>query len=275
MSQSGKYTPTVPAGKYVEQIDGDIGSVSGAIITFEANPQAGATIFFSGSGTLMLLNVTDLNGNTIFGESSGNSGISGTDNTAFGAHALQDMTTGSNNCMFGFGAGSTITSDCVGVGEGCFGAGSSTSSRSIGIGTSTLENCNGAYNVALGYNAGSNYAGSESDNILINNSGTAAESNVLRIGSATGTGTQQLNKAFICGIDGVNVGSSTVTVVTENANQLGTAVITAGSGVTITPSANAITIGVVGGVPITQIDGDVGSLALCFWKLPMQILIPL
>jgi hypothetical protein len=49
--------------------------------------------------------------------------------------------------------------------------------------------------------------------------------------------------------------------VTENANQLGTAVITAGSGVTITPSANAITIGVVGGVPITQIDGDVGSVA--------------
>lgn len=263
MSQSGKYTPDIVPGTYIEEILGDIGGVSGAVVEFNANPQAGATIFFSGTGTLMLLNVTDLNGNTIFGESAGNGGVAGNNNSSFGAHSLETLTIGDNNAMFGEGAGATLTiaSDCVGVGVGSFGAGATSPSRSIGIGSGTLENCDGSYNVAVGYNGGSNYAASESSNILINNTGTASESHTLRIGAGTGTSDQELSAAYICGIDGVNVGSSTVRVVTENSNQLGTADITAGPGITVTPSANAITIEVTGGLAITQIDGDIGSVA--------------
>jgi len=99
----------------------------------------------------------------------------------------------------------------------------------------------GSSNILIGYNSGDNYIGSESSNILLGNTGTASESHVLRIGAGTGSGTGQLNKAFISGINGINVGS-TATVVTESGDQLGTAVITAGTGITITPGANAITI---------------------------------
>ncbi len=107
-------------------------------------------------------------------------------------------------------------------------------------GTTTLS---GSHNTALGYNSASAYTSTESSNISIGNgtTGTASESNVLRIGNGTGTSAGNLSKAYICGIDGVNVGS-VATVVTEASNQLGTAVLTAGSGITITPTANTITI---------------------------------
>jgi hypothetical protein len=58
--------------------------------------------------------------------------------------------------------------------------------------------------------------------VLINSSGTAAESHVLRIGAGTGTSTQQLNKAFISGIQGITVTGTAVLV--SSSDQLGIAV---------------------------------------------------
>lgn len=113
-------------------------------------------------------------------------------------------------------------------------------------GSATLA---GSNNTALGYAAASNYTTTESSNISIgyNTKGTATESNVLRIGAGTGAGAGQLSKAFISGIDGVNVGS-VARVVTEASDQLGTAIITAGTGITVTPGANTITISAGGAV---------------------------
>jgi trimeric autotransporter adhesin len=99
----------------------------------------------------------------------------------------------------------------------------------------------GAENVVIGYNAGIAYTAGESSNIVIGSIGVGGESNTLHIGDGTGSGTKQLNQCFISGIDGINVGS-VATVVTESGDQLGTAVITAGTGITVTPGANTITI---------------------------------
>lgn len=105
----------------------------------------------------------------------------------------------------------------------------------------------GSNNVGIGYQTGSAYTTTESNNILIGSSvaGTATESNVLRIGNGTGTGTGELANAYISGIEGVNVGS-TANVVTAAGDHLGTAVITAGANVTVSTSANVIEISATG-----------------------------
>jgi len=91
------------------------------------------------------------------------------------------------------------------------------------LGTSTGTSLStGNYNTLLGMNAGGNYSASESSNILINNIGTGGESNTLRIGSATGTGSQMINQAFICGIQGIAVTGAAVLV--SGSDQLGVTV---------------------------------------------------
>jgi hypothetical protein len=72
---------------------------------------------------------------------------------------------------------------------------------------------------------------------------------VLRIGKATGTGNGEQNKAIIHGIDGINVGS-VAKVVTMASDQLGTATITAGTGISVTPGANTITLAASAATPL-------------------------
>ena len=178
---------------------------------------AGSSVSFSGSGNTVQLNVTDGLGNTIIGKNSGNALITGTNNTAYGFSSIISLRSGGFNASIGEGSGSQLVS--------------------------------GSYNTFLGYNSGNGYTSSESSNISIGYTvlGTIGESNTLRIGIGTGTLAGQLNKAYICGIDGANVGS-VATVVTESGDQLGTAVITAGTGITVTPGANLITIATTGAV---------------------------
>jgi len=249
VSQSGRYTPAVPPGKYVEQIDGDIGSATGAVITFNANPYSGSSVFFQASGSTVAFTVTDANGNTIIGADAGNSSLTGTTSVGLGYGALEDMTSGTHLVMIGYDAGNTLTSaaDCIGIGYGAFGFGATNPTKSIGIGTDALIDCDGAYNVALGYQAGHSYASSESSNILINNTGTVSESNVMRLGAGTGTGNGQLANTYISGINGGNVGS-VASVVSISGDHVGSTTITAGTNISVTAAANTITIATSGAV---------------------------
>lgn len=213
MSQSSTYNNGGGGGGGVITIDGDIGSVTGATISFNAEPTSGSSVTFSGTGTTMRFNVTDLNVNTIIGNNAGNGTISGTHNTSVGASGLLSVTSGSYNIGLGIQALEFITS--------------------------------GSYNIGLGSLSGSSYTSSESSNILLNNAGTLGESNVLRIGSGTGAGNQQISNAYISGINGVNVGS-VASVVSVNGDHLGSTTITAGSGITVTPGANTVTISASG-----------------------------
>ena len=143
-----------------------------------------------------------------------------TGNTAIGAYALQYIiATGADN--------NTAVGHKAGAGYGYVDATHPANNTFIGAYAgdgATGGSKNGQYNVLIGYQAGYNLASNESNNIFIGNSvlGTATESNVLRIGKATGTSTGELNKAFISGIYGISVGATAGVAIVDSDNQVGT-----------------------------------------------------
>jgi len=185
--------------------------------------------------------------NTFVGSQAGNFTLTGFSSTGIGTQALQSQTSAAFNTAVGFAAGGALTSGSsnVAIGSGSLGAVTTTGSNTA-IGASSLAAIvTGTNNIALGYFSGSALTTNDSNNIIIGTVGVAGDNARLRIGTV---GTQ--TSAFIAGIDGVNVGS-VARVVTENANQLGTATITAGTGITVTPSANTITIAATGTTNLT------------------------
>lgn len=172
---------------------------------------------FSTSGLLntLTLNTTDSLGNTILGnDTTGARTITtGSGNTGLGSFTLSNLTTGSTNTALSANAGQNITS--------------------------------GSFNLYAGVNSGSSNTGSDSSNIYLSNIGILGESNTTRVGT-TGSSSGQQSRCFVAGVEGVNVGS-VATVVSMSSGQLGTTVLTAGTGISITPGANSITISTSGG----------------------------
>lgn len=211
MSQSSTYIPGSGGGGIVTQINGDTGSATGPIITFDSYPASGQSVIFIASGSTVSLITTDSTGNTLIGSGSGDAGVTGTNNTALGKESLNVISTGSSNIAIGYQA----------------------------MGATTA----GSGNIVIGGgNANLNDIGS--NNIVIGalNSFPAATSNTTAIGNPS------TSRCAIGGINGVSLGN-TATVVTmggTDPDELGTAVITAGSGITVTPSANTITISASG-----------------------------
>jgi endosialidase-like protein len=266
------------AASGIVTLDGNSGAATGSTVTITTGASnAEGTATFAGSGSTVKLAFTDANQNVGIGTLALGHPAIGGNNVAVGPSALGALTTGSFNIGIGQGAGGLITSAAyhiyigyaagpgsTGSGETVIGTnayGSSTGSNNIVIGSSAgfaAGTVGGAYNIVMGLNSGSSYESSESSNILLNSTGTLAESHVLRIGSGTGTGTQNLNKAFISGITGINAGSIASVATIATTNQLGSATITAGTGITVTPTANTITIA-SSVTPVTTINGNSGS----------------
>lgn len=219
----------------IMDIAGNSGTATGSTVTITTGASnAQGTSVFTASGSTVTQTFSDANGNLGLGALCLTNPGTGITNTAFGVGALANTTTGSSgNVAVGFTAlnAHTTGSNNVAIGQGS--GGSMTT---------------GTWNTLLGNNAGLSLAGSESSNICIGYSanGVLGQSNRLQIGNATGTGSGQLNKAFICGIENVNVGS-TAKVVTMASDQLGTATISSGSGISIATSANTITVNATGG----------------------------
>lgn len=241
---------------------GDTGSATGSIITIFANnvtQNAGSSVSINASGSTLLFNVTDVNSNTIIGSTSGNAVLSGTDNIGLGKGVLKNLTSGSFNLAVGDTALSSATSasNNIALGHGSL-LGTTLGSNNIGLGVNAGQTLStGNNNLIIGpQTAGSAYT-TESNNICLYNAGIAADANTIRIGTQ-GNGSFQQNKCFIAGIHTANVGS-VATVVTEAGGQLGTAIITAGAGITVTPTANVITITSTSAAP--TILGDTGSIS--------------
>lgn len=215
-----------PAASSISLTGDTGGALVGSAFTIyadQASANAGATVAFNGVGTTLTFDVTDVSGNTIIGNQGGNATISGTGNTALGQAALNALTSGDENVAMGGTAGNVLTTGnnntLVGTGAG-------------------LDLDTGSSNIALGHGAALSYTGAESNNIIIGNAGTLGDSAKIRIGT---NGTQ--TATHIVGIDGVNVGSvAEVVTMSAAGDQLGTAVITAGANITVTPGANTITI---------------------------------
>jgi hypothetical protein len=191
--------------------DGDIGSATPAanVITFNANTNSGSSVEFSGSGSTISLLVTDTSSNTIIGLDAGDASITGVQNTALGQTALGHVTSSSFNTALGQVALNALTT----------GNGTNTA-----VGQHSLSNLTtGSGNSVLGQGTGNSYTTNESSNVLINSVGVIGDNNTLRIGGATGSGNQQLNKAFIQGISGNTVSNPQVVMINSATGQLGSA----------------------------------------------------
>jgi hypothetical protein len=153
--------------------------------------------------------------NVAIGPFAGNSLNSASANICIGNAALQNCSSGGQNVMLGYVAGIQIT-----TGNNNVGLGAATYSGGGGLGLVT-----GSGNIAIGSNAGSAFRAAETYNIDIgyNVSGTVGDNNTLRIGTGTGAGVGQLNRAFIAGIRGITTGvANAISVLIDSNGQLGT-----------------------------------------------------
>lgn len=216
----GDLTPISAGSPALTATTGDIVLTAGNLSLPLTAADGSAGIIMQGVDTLL----QTLGLNLFLGDAAGNLTLD-TDaanfNVGIGSLSLSSLTEGGSNSALGKGA------------------------------LSELET--GSLNCALGTDSGSNYTTSESNNITISNLGTASDSGVIRVGT-NGTHTS----CFIAGIDGVNVGS-VAKVVTETSDQLGTATLTAGSNISITPGANTITIAATGLLSSISITGNSGG----------------
>ncbi len=145
--------------------------------------------------------------------------VSGIANVGLGQLALNALTAGSACVAIGQQALKSFTSGAGGAGN------------NIAIGQACAANLlTGVRNIILGAVAGNAYIGAESSNILINNIGSASESNTIRIGTQ-GSSAGQQNRAFFAGIVGTTVSGNFVNV--SSSGQLGE-VSSASIGQTIT-----------------------------------------
>ena len=227
-------TLTISSGN-IGVTDGNVNLTAGNInlpTTFPSGMQGIITV--NGSNFIHSLGV----GNTFVGSNSGNLTLTGSELTGLGISTLNAITSGDNNTAVGTYSQSVVTDGAENTSLGSDALlDLTTGDQNTALGSAALSSIiTGNNNIGVGYNAGSTYVGAESNNIVIGSSGVVADAGAIRIGT-TATHTS----VYVAGIDGVSVGN-VATVVTESGNKLGTAVITAGTGITITPTANTITI---------------------------------
>lgn len=111
---------------------------------------------------------------------------------------------GTTNTMLGIDAGNRTLIFGAAINNTCIGyntlQGIITSYNCTGLGFNVLPTLTGgAYVIAIGQNAGTNYVANESSNILIGNPGVAAENNVIRIG-VMGNADGEQNQCFLAGV---------------------------------------------------------------------------
>jgi hypothetical protein len=157
------------------------------------------------------------NDNTAMGSFALNSNDTGENNTATGGDALGSNTAGSQNTAIGEGAlfFNTMGNNNTANGYQALLFNTTGSFNTANGWDALISNKTGNFNIALGYLAGQNIT-TGNDNIAIGNSGLAAESGVIRIGTK-GSHTS----TFIAGIDGVTVGRGMPVFINAN-GQLGT-----------------------------------------------------
>jgi hypothetical protein len=195
------------------------------------------------------------------------------ENVAIGFNSGLALVSSIANVFIGFNAGGNIIDgdSNVAIGDNALAAASTGNSENVAVGANALQNLSmnttdntaighnalisldtGSSNTALGFESGNSYNGSESFNIVIGNSGQNGESNVTRIGSF---GNQ--TACFISGIDGIDL--STANIVTESSEQLGTTVLTGGTGISITPGVGILTVASTGATTLAVTSIDVGD----------------
>ena len=161
-------------GGGITTIDGNSGSVTGSTIEITGGSSGGV---FTGSGTTLTMSFTELN---LPATSSSSVGVINIGGPRF-VHSGNGITNG--NTYVGSSAGSSGDDTCnTGVGMDSL-TKVNGGARNTAVGYASMASLlNGAANTAIGYLAGSQYTGSESNNILLGAVGVAGESSVMRLG---------------------------------------------------------------------------------------------
>jgi hypothetical protein len=178
--------------------------------------------------------------NTFVGQESGNFTTTAGANTGIGTYTLQSLdTTASHkggNSAFGYGSLQACTSgyNNVAFGNSClYNLTQGHHNTSVGPYPTAYYLTTGSFNVTIGttglqdgisgsyWGSGKNLTSNETSNFLIGALGVTGESNRLEIGYGSGTGSAQINKAFIHGIYGrTPAGTLNVALIDSN-GQLG------------------------------------------------------
>lgn len=197
--------------------------------------------------------------NTFVGASSGNFTLTGVKNVSVGPLVLPSVSSGSNNIGIGREALAAVTTSTanIGVGFGALASVATATGYNVAIGDRSLLNlATGNFNVSIGGNDNAiGYNGSESSNIIINNSTTVVpgESNVLRIGQQTNAAGLGLQKAFIHGIYGITAAGTTSSIpVIDSNGQLSTGA-PAASTIGFSTDANTATINLGTGAAVKTV----------------------
>ena len=208
-------------------------SVTGSTISISGSTPGsftGTLYTFAASATEINISYFDPFNSLVMGTSGGNSSFGGNDffndNVAIGANVFNQAAnndglfslTYNQNCLMGSNVLSATDNNPIGANFNC--AIGYNALSQIGQFSSSPNSSN--YNCVMGWQAGINYNDVESNNILLNSPGVTSENHVLHIGAGTGTGNQQLNAAFISGINGIAVAGTPVLV--SAGDQLGIAV---------------------------------------------------
>ena len=155
-----------------------------SIILPVTNSLGTAGLYSLGSNRFMHARGTN---NTFLGESAGSLVLtvaSAVANTGIGANVMTAITSAAYNVGCGSSALTALTSGVT----------------NTAIGALAGAYLNGSGNTLVGKEAGVSYVGTESYNICIGSSGSAGESNKIRIGGAYGTGSGQQDTAYITGV---------------------------------------------------------------------------
>lgn len=161
--------------------------------------------------------------NTFVGGSAGNFALTGIENVGVGNTALNALTTGQINTAVGWAAMAQATTGSNNTALGTAALAATTTGNSnlaVGAGSLTFL-ATGSGNLAI--TGGTNYTSTESNNILIYNTGVALENNTIRIGT-DGGGAGQQNRCFIAGIAGITTGvaDAVAVLISASTSQLGT-----------------------------------------------------
>jgi hypothetical protein len=167
-------------------------------------------------GAFSLYDNIDGTCNTAVGVGSLPYNISGNHNSCLGQYSLGQNTTGTYNIAVG---SNTSVSNTSGSNNTVVGSNSiyyNVGSNNCILGAHVLYNLlTGSDNIVLGASGGQSYTGSETNNILINNSGVVGDNNTIRIGDTGNVANYQ------AGIYGVTIGPA-LNVVIDSNGQLAT-----------------------------------------------------
>jgi hypothetical protein len=145
---------------------------------------------------------------------------SGTENVGLGQLALSALTSGSSNTAIGWASATSLTTG--------------NDNTSLGAGSLGLL-ITGSSNITIGTLAGVAYTTSESNNIMIGNTGTIGDSGVMYFGTE---GTQ--TSAYMAGVSGITTDNPTIMTIDSVTYQLGSMASSSGI-VTIDGNTGSVT----------------------------------